>query len=259
MKNNDITLNERDLKLKKLLFSIILYIAYPAYILHSLVVSPLYTITDSNIAFNGIIPLSLYFVYNIIDIFVIFLSLAVVIYGLCRLGGKAMRSVIALVMLAPIFKYVLKIIISPFIDGFVDFDQLLMDVYNLGISGCLEILQLLIILLLANISIKKYRDRSIAMKKAYARLGKEYADRDTLLPFEKLFSTKNPLQNGALISAIFVFVVRLAMHLINDLWGTVNIVFNMLFFLPYILSFISGILGYFLMFYVFISIGMRDE
>ena len=257
--NNNITLNERDLKLKKLLFSLILYIVYPAYVLHSLVISPIYTITDSDIAVNGIIPLIFYFLYNVIDIFVIFFSLAVIIYGLCRLGVKSIKSVIALALMAPIFKYILKLIVSPFIDGFVDLDQFAMDIYNLGISGGLEILQIVVILLFANISIKKYRERTSAMEKAYAKLGKGAFVDEALVPFEKMISTKNPLQNGAIISAVIVLVIRLVLHLVNDLWGSVNIVFDMLFFLPYILSLVSGVLGYFLMFYVFISIGTKDE
>ena len=260
MKNN-VVLNERDLKLKKRLFSVILYIIYPAYILHSCVISPLYTITDSNVAYKGIISLSLRFVYEVIDLFVIFLSLSVIIYGLCRLGLKNMRSSITVALLAPVFKYVLKIIVSPFIDGFVDLDQFMMDMYTLAISGGLEILQLTVILLLSYIGIKKYREKRELIEKAYTKLSDKtkVVYNAELLPFEKIFGVNNPLQLGALISAIIVFVVRVIMHLVNDLATYYNIVFNMLFFLPYILSLIVGVLGYLMMIYVFINIGLQDE
>ena len=82
---------------------------------------------------------------------------------------------------------------------------------------------------------------------------------EQLLPFEKIVGIKNPLQKGALISAVTVLVIRVVMHVINDLATYVNIVFNMLFFLPYILSLVAGILGYLLMLYVFINIGLYDE
>ena len=260
MKNN-VVLNERDLKLKKRLFSVILYIIYPAYILHSCVISPLYTITDSNVAYKGIISLLLRFVYEVIDLFVIFLSLSVIIYGLCRLGLKNMRSSITVALLAPVFKYVLKIIVSPFIDGFVDLDQFMMDMYTLAISGGLEILQLTVILLLSYIGIKKYRERAEILSKAYDRLSDKSKVRysEELLPFEKIVGMKNPLQRSAIISAAIVFAFRIAMHVINDLSTYANIVFNMLFFLPYILSLAAGVLGYLLMLYVFINIGLHDE
>ena len=258
-KNNDIVLTERDSKLKKRLFSIILYIAYPAYILHSCVVSPLYTITDSNVAYKGLLSLSLRFAYEVIDLFVIFLSLAVMIYGLCRLGGKNMRSVIVLSMLAPIFKYVLKIIVSPIVDGFIDVDQFLMDLYTLSVSGGLEILQLTVIVLLSYIGIKKYRDRQEIMRKAYAKMGHTTEYEAKLIPFDKLVSTKNPLQKGAVISAVVVLAVRIIMHLISDLFKYTSIVFNMLFFLPYVLSLVASVLGYFVMAYIFINIGLYDE
>ena len=128
MKKTDVTLNERDLALKKRLFTLVLYVVYPAYILHSCVISPLYTITDSNVAYKGIISLIFRFTYEIIDIFVIFFSLALLIYGLCRLTTKDMKSTIVWVMLAPLFKYLLKIVVSPFIDGFVSVDQFLIDI-----------------------------------------------------------------------------------------------------------------------------------
>ena len=261
MNNKDIVLNERDGSLKKRLFYMILYIVYPAYILHSCIVSPLYTITDSNVVYKGILSLSLRFVYETIDLFVIFFSLAVMIYGLCRLGGKNMRSVIALALLAPLFKYILKIIVSPVVDGFIDIDQFFMDVYTLAISGGLEILQLTVIVLLSYVGIKKYRNRQDAMRKAYEKMDRknkpEYEEK--LLPFDKILGVKNPLQRGALISAIVVFTVRLLMHLISDLFRYYNIVFNMLFFLPYILSLVAGILGYLLMIYVYLNVGARDE
>ena len=259
--NNSVVLNERDLKLKKRLFSIILYIAYPAYILHSCIVSPLYTITDSNVAYKGILSLSFRFLYEVIDLFVIFLSLAVMIYGLCRLGGRKMRSVIALAMVAPVFKYLLKIIVSPFVDGFVDIDQFFMDIYTLAISGGLEILQLAVIVLLSYIGIKKYRERADAISKAYERLSDKSKVNygESLLPFEKIVGIKNPLQKGALISAVIILAIRIVMHVINDLATYANIVFNMLFFLPYILSLVAGVLGYLLMLYVFINIGLYDE
>lgn len=260
-KNKDIVLSERDERLKKRLFYMILYIAYPAYILHSCIVSPLYTITDSNVALKGILSLSLRFLYEAIDLFVIFFSLSVMVYGLCRLGGKNMRSVIALAMFAPIFKYVLKIIVSPIVDGFVDIDQFLMDVYTLGVSGGLEILQLTIIILLSYVGIKKYRARQETMRKAYEKMGhnKDLEYKEELIPFDKIFGFRNPLQKGAFISAIVVLIVRIAMQLISDLFRYYNIVFNMLFFLPYILSIVASVLGYLLMIYVFMNVGLRDE
>ncbi len=260
-KNNDIVLSERDESLKKRLFYIMLYIAYPAYILHSCIVSPLYTITDSNVAYRGILSLSLRFLYETIDLFVIFFSLAVMIYGLCRLGGKNMRSVIALAMLAPVFKYILKIIVSPIVDGFVDIDQFFIDIYTLGISGGLEILQLTVIVLLSYIGIKKYRIRQEVMRKAYEKMGhnKDVEYKEDLLPFDKIFGVKNPLQRGAFIASIVVLTVRIAMYLISDLFRFSNIVFNWLFFLPYILSLVASVLGYLLMIYVFMNVGLHDE
>ena len=80
-----------------------------------------------------------------------------------------------------------------------------------------------------------------------------------LIPFKKAISTKNPLQYGALVSGIIVMSVRLLMRLINDVRYLTSITFDMLFFLPYILALLSGIVGYLLMIYTFISLEPNNK
>ena len=120
-------------------------------------------------------------------------------------------------------------------------------------------MQLLFILFLASKGIKRYRERSEIVAKASETLGKSVVLGEDLLPFEKVLGTKNPLQNGALISSIVVVAVRIVMHLINDLSTISYISFNMLFLLPYVLSLVVGVLGYLLMLYTYINIAQQDE
>lgn len=261
MENNVKILNPKDLNLKKKLLYIILFVVYPAYVLHSCVVSPIYTITDSDITYHKVIPL----IFNVlgveIDLLVIFLSLAVIIYGLHRLSLRDMRGIITVSLLAPVFKYVLKIIVSPFIDGFFNFNLFIMDLYTLGISGLLEILQILLIIFIAYKPIKKYVEKMNVIKRAAARIENYDLSDMRLLPFKKILDIKNPLQYGAFISGIIVAFIRIVMLMIHDMTTGVFPVDTgtaILFFGSYVLEIIIGALGYLFMLYVFISLGAKD-
>ena len=258
MNNNDVTLNARDLNLRKKLYSAILFAIYPAYILNACVVAPLYTVTDSNVAYIDLIPLIFYFLGIVIDLFAIFFSLAVVFYGLHRLSFKNLRSVIILVAAAPFFKNVLKLIVSPFVDGVLNMNLLIMDSYTLGMSSVLEVLQLAIIVFLAYKPIKAHREKKVAVDKALGVLGKDKVPEMELIPFKKIFNLKNPLQRGAFIASAVVTLARIVMHLINDLWMISSVSLSMMFFLPYVLAIVGGAAGYLLIIYVLISISLKD-
>ena len=258
MKDKIVPLTEHELSLKRKLFSIILFAAYPAYIVNSCVVSPIYTVTDSNVAYN-VLPLVFFFLGIIIDLAVIYLSLAVIIYGMYKLPTKALSPLIALTLSAPIFKNLLKIIVSPFVDGVIDTELLIMDIYSLSVSCVLEILQLAIVLIIAYPPFKKYKARLAVVEKASDVISREKLPDMRLIPFNAPVSIKNPLQFGALISGIVITLIRLLMRLINDLGPLASPSLDLIFFLPYVLSLVSGMLGYLFMIYVFISIASKTE
>ena len=251
----------RDERLKKLLFRAILFIAYPAYLLHSCVTSPLYTMLYSDVETTDF-ALIFYALNILIDLFVFFLSYSVVIYGAYRLSLKKIRPTFWLAMLSPVFKYLLKLIVSPIVDGIVNLDQILMDLYSIGVSSVLEILQFLIIILIANRYIDKYKGVEAVVSKASSRVGTEGAPDLNILPFKKLFDLKNPLQRGAFTSALIVTFIRILMLVINDISKGLYIIDAWSFFIligGYILEFVIGIFGYLFMLYIFITIGSKDQ
>ena len=240
------------------LFRAILFVVYPAYILHSLVVSPIYTVLYSDVAVNKIIPVLLYYFIVFIDIFVFLVSFSVMIYGLCHLSFKEIRSVFILALLAPLFKYVLKFAISPFIDGIPSIDTLILDIYSMSVSCLFEMLQFVVVILLINNTARLYREKRITVLKAAQMLGTDRAPENvTLIPFKKLFSKNNPLQVGALISAVVITGARVATLAISDIhrgWKITGINQYINFFSAYVVELTIGVIGYFLMLYFFIVI-----
>ena len=248
-------------RIKKDLFRRILFIVYPAYFIHSCITSPVFTVFDSNVE-TGSIALLFYALNIAIDLFVMFFSYAVVIYGIYKLSLKEIRPVFYFALLAPVFKYVLKLIVSPIIDGFVSFDQFLMDLYTIAVSGTLEMLQLLAVVMIARKYINKHKSIVKVVNKASERIGAEKAPDLKVFPFNSFFDFKNPVQRGALTSAVIVTALRIVMLLINDvskgivLSDFMNIA---LFFGGYALELVVGFVGYMFMLYVFIHLEQKND
>lgn len=251
--------NER---LKKRLFKIILFIAFPAYIIHSCVTSPLYTVFDSDVALKSY-SLIFYILNDLIDLFVFFLSYATIIYGIYRLSIKEIKSTFCLAVLAPLFKYALKLAVSPIVDGILDFDQLLMGLYSFGISGALEIIQFLAVIFVSKSYIDRYKKMEAIVNKAAKTVAPSDSTPDfSVLPFKKILSLKNPLQRGAIVSAVIVSAARLVRLLINDISKgiyAVDLGGYMILIGGYLLEIVIGIIGYMFMLYVFITLGMKDK
>ena len=251
----------QDSRLKKRLVLAVLCMAYPAYIIHSCVTSPLFTVYDSNIETSSI-SLIFYGMNLILDLFVFFLTYSVSIYGMYRLNKNDLHPIFAVSILATVFKYVLKLIMTPIIDGFISWDQFFMDIYSIGISAVLEILQFVIIILLTQSYIKKYKAVNAIVNKASVRIGEADAPDMSALPYKSLFDLKNPLQRGAFISGVVVSAARIIMLLINDLsmkWSFENPAEILVFVGGYLLEIAVGVIGYMLMLYIFIILASKDK
>ena len=165
-------------------------------------------------------------------------------------------------MLLPIFKYLLKLAVSPIVDGVIKPDDLLMGLFSFGISGALEILQFLLIVFLSKPYIDKYKQMEAVVEKASRTVGADEAPDLSVLPFRKMLSLKNPLQRGAFISAAVVSSLRLVMLAINDISKGIyalDLGGYLIIIGGYLLELVIGVMGYMLMLYVFISLGVKDR
>ena len=119
---------------------------------------------------------------------------------MCYLPIKKMKKTVIIVFLSPFFKYLLKFLISPFVDGIPSLDQLAEDLYSYLISGGLEVIQYALVMLVMLKPSKKHRDGRM--------MGDADSVRSPLVPFSRILSLKNPLQLGALASAAVYPILR---------------------------------------------------
>jgi hypothetical protein len=246
---------------KRLTFTA-LFVIYPLYLVGACVVSPLYTATASNISYE-VLPVILKYLGVFIDIFGIYISLSIAIYGLLKLDIPKTKSVLALILASPLFKNVLKLIVSPIVDGKPTVDIFLMDVYSLGLSSVFEILQLaLAIYITYRYAISRYKERVAVIKKAAARLGDSNVPGIEVVPFDSIFNLKNPLQYGAFASSLTVTIVRIIMLIVHDInfgWFFSDINTVLLFVGGYLVEIVIGALGYFCMLYMFLSFASKES
>jgi hypothetical protein len=137
-------------------------------------------------------------------------------------------------------------------------NQFLIDIYSLSLSSLLEILQLAVVIFIAYIPIKKYRQKLFSLRESKSNDDRRLALNMRLIPFKSLLDLKNPLQKGAFISTFIIIAIRLLMWIINDL-SMVSVNFDFMFFLPYVLEIIGGIIGYLFMLYIYMLIGSKDS
>jgi hypothetical protein len=169
---------------------------------------------------------------------------------------KNMKNIFILILASPFFKYLLKFLITPFVDG-ISPDNIVIDLYSYGISGLLETLMYVAVILLSMRGAKKYRELGLLFKKNQtdATENKSLAY-FPLIPFKSVFSFKNPLQCGAFTSAVLIIAVRVISLAIKDMsqhWKITGINQYLTFFAPYVLECLVGIVGYFMMLYIFIQ------
>ena len=247
--------------LKRRLFRIILFIVFPAYIVHSCVTSYLYTVFYNNVELRSF---SIIFdiLNDVIDLFAFFICYAVVIYGLYRLSFKEIKKTFYLALFSPAFKYVLKLAFSFVGYTKIDLTQLWMGVYSFSISCVLEMIQFLLIIFISKAYIDKYKKIESVVNKASKTIGDSASGDLEVIPFKHIFSLKNPLQRGSFISAVIVSILRIIMLAINDISkGIYAVDFGgyMLLVGGYILEAVIGVIGYMFMLYIFITLASKEE
>lgn len=251
----------RDEALARRLLKIILFVAFPAYIVHSCVTSPLFTFFYNDV---GLRDFAIIFniLNGIIDLFVFFLSYAVVIYGLYRLSLDKIKHTFYLSLFAPAFKYALKLIVSIVGYSKIDINQILEGLYSFGISCTLEMLQFLAIIFISKSYIDKYKQMENIANKASRVSGASSAADLSVVPFKRILSIKNPLQRGALVSACVVSALRIVMLAINDTSKgiyAVDFVGYMILIGGYLLELVIGVIGYMFMLYLYITLATKDN
>ena len=105
------------------------------------------------------------------------------------------------------------------------------------------------VIFLAYLPIKKHKKKLLETK---------VNNNARLIPFRHLFDLKNPLQLGVFTAALIITLIRILMWLINDI-NAVEVSFDLIFFLPYVLELVGGIIGYLFMQYLLLSLASKDR
>lgn len=252
--------NTAEAKLFKRLFVWLLISSFGIYTLLAVVIKPLYIFVynDATIRIDyltDIINLSA----NFLDFISFSVCYAILIYILYRFGrSKATLPIISFAIATaykffaiPIFCYA---------------------VYNLGPIGDVNFIEILIYLMIEEVKhliviftalaiTGKHAKLASIAKKGAMTIGEDHQYRDKVFPFTKLFSLKNPLQRSAIAAMIVIIVFGVTTLLIPDvLYGGLpqDLIDAFWIAIYYGSAILSGLIGYFIMIFVFNRFDIAD-
>jgi len=188
-------------------------IAVAALALYSILCFAVNPVSDSmraDIAYDeSILPVLLDYVGTVVDLAAIVFSYAVLIYGVYKFGLGYLKFGVVVFGLCVMYKYSSLAIVAWVNNGSIpiDWHTYVMDIVFYTI---LETLQLLIVLWISNRHIKTFREKNIYMRSVG---GEEMS----VYPFHKFYDKTNVLMRSAMISAVVVFVSKIAGVFVNDI------------------------------------------
>ena len=184
---------------------VMLTFALPPLILFSLssfLIKPLYIGAYANVLYTDtiLIPI-LETLISIVDNLAYAICFAGVIYSIFRFSLKKSFGSISIFFAIFFIKYLSAFIMDSISYGYVDPEDILLNLLYLAIDTA----KLLLVVLFSNIAIRKYYERRAESEKAHAVLGKKILGvKEELFDKKAIISLSNPLHRSALISAIVI-------------------------------------------------------
>ncbi len=182
---------------------------------------PLYTVLSA----NAVITDNFAFILEIIDICTYTLNFSIMVIGFSFISvaffmDLKKKLLYVLIYISVILFRQLSAVAVDFIwEGVISAD----DIFNSIITVLLDCVVLAFVLIIVNIFAKNHLRRSALQQKASLLFNNDNASKniETLYPFKKIYSTKNPLQNCILSIGILLSSVNLIQRT-YDLYDTLN-------------------------------------
>ncbi len=203
--------------IKKGLYKILIISLSVIFLLSTLVLSPLYIISTSNAIYLGtVLPDITDLLLDICDIAAYAIGFSVIIYSVYRLTARKATGFIVTYCIAVFLKYTLNIVVTTVFESRFDISYLAWPV----LYFLFDIIILLLVFLISNASLKNVRASKIA-----------------LIPFNRFYSSENPLQASALKVGILLAAVKVVTRLVYDFsYGLPQSIIDALWMLVYYLS-----------------------
>lgn len=210
-------MNSNDKHIKKIVFRYVIISALVFWGLSSLIFSPLYVLTSSNVLYrNTNLPELFDLLIQVCDILMYSVGLSSVIYSIYRFKISNSVSLIMTYCCASFIRYTVNIVMTIVFDGSISVSE---DIVVSMIYFALDALVVFVISLIASTICKRFYDNALATEKANNILGiRNESVRSQIFPFKSIYSKANPLQSSALVAGIILAALKIFSRLLYDIY-----------------------------------------
>ena len=182
--------------------------------------SPLYVSLSSNIVYSDSFITDLVnLINNIFYIAVYAICFSAFIYSVYKCTARRSVSLVIVYCVAVLLRYMANVVVQTFTDGVF---PMLEDLYPTLLAYLFDLITAFAVLLIAHLSIKEIHT---------AKTSRSY------LPFDKLYTSSNPLQKASLLTGILLASIKVLTRVVYDIgYGAPTSILDLLRMIVYYLS-----------------------
>ncbi len=182
--------------------------------------SPLYVSLSSNIVYSDSFITDLVnLINNIFYIAVYAICFSAFIYSVYKCTARRSVSLVIVYCVAVLLRYMANVAVQTFTDGVF---PMLEDLYPTLLAYLFDLITAFAVLLIAHLSIKEIHT---------AKASRSY------LPFDKLYTSSNPLQKASLLTGILLASIKVLTRVVYDIgYGAPTSILDLLRMIVYYLS-----------------------
>lgn len=184
-------------------------------LINTVVLIPIYSSLEANIVYRGsLISVLIKYVQDFLDVCAFSFAYAMIIFSTLFLTRSYTRLTAAMYTAIFIVQIPLKLLMNVIIYGSLGNEfEITMDIVYLGVYFALQMLQLLIVYIIARLNSDRFKS-SLPVPDS------KKAINDTsvkpVIPFSRIFDRKNPLQCACAKMALLIVVVKILTRIVND-------------------------------------------
>lgn len=185
--------------------------------LSSLILSPLYVVTASDVLYSQTnIPEIFDLLIQICDIAVYSLCFSTIVYSIYKFKLAGSVNIIMTYCASSFIRYTINIVMTVIMDGSISASE---DVIVNMLYFILDSLIALTVALISNSIFSKFKKNISVIEKANTVLRvKNESIKNILFPFTKIYCASNPFQRSALIIGIILSLIKISTRFIYDLY-----------------------------------------
>lgn len=201
-------------KVKKTIVLTLVFLLLLPVLINTLALVPLYATLEADTLYKGsLLTTVIKYVQDFLDLCAFSVSYAIIIFSTLLLNAKMTALTVVFYSLVYLLQIPLKLLMNVAVYGTLGSSaDILMDIVYLCIYLALQMLQLLLVYIIARVDSNKFRLYASALESKKAS-----AENKKILPLSKFLDWNNPLLRSTIKMSLLVLTLRIVSRIINDI------------------------------------------